>query len=77
MQFAIYSNPQGMERKPQPGLEPSMVQFILAVAAPLGSCEVEELLLHGALLRQPNAEGLQAVHLAVRNGRLPPDRRIC
>eukprot|EP00435_Cladocopium_sp_Y103_P038927 s2196_g10.t1 len=31
---------------------------------------VEELLLHGALLRQPNAEGLQAVHLAVRNGRL-------
>ena len=32
--------------------------------------EVEELLQHGAPLRQPNAEGLQAVHLSVRNGRL-------
>eukprot|EP00434_Breviolum_minutum_P020214 symbB.v1.2.017825.t1/scaffold1324.1/size125322/7 len=31
---------------------------------------VEELLQHGAPLRQPNAEGLQAVHLSVRNGRL-------
>lgn len=32
--------------------------------------KVDELLQHGAQLRQPNAEGLQAVHLAVRNGRL-------
>eukprot|EP00913_Durusdinium_trenchii_P016558 g15563.t1 len=31
---------------------------------------VEELLRRGAPLRQPNAEGLQAVHLAVRNGQL-------
>lgn len=38
--------------------------------------EVEELLRRGAPLRQPNAEGLQAVHLAVRNGQLPGGRGI-